>query len=81
MARADMEDVHRELLVKRQKYLRDNVIMEPGLLRRLKDAGVFSNSMIHAITVRTDAQDLVLILVCLAVTCVNVYMVRAFYRL
>ncbi|WAQ98406.1 hypothetical protein MAR_022779 [Mya arenaria] len=44
-----MDEIHRELLMKRQKYLRDNIIMEERLLRRLKDCGVFSNSMIQTI--------------------------------
>lgn len=46
-----MDETHRELLLKRQKYLRENVIMEEGLLLKLKEKGVFTGTMISIIQV------------------------------
>lgn len=46
-----MDDVHRELLKKRQKYIVENVIMEDGLLTKLKEKGLFTNTMIGIIQV------------------------------
>ena len=47
-----MEDLHRELLRKRQKYLQENVIMEEGLALALQEKGVFTQSMVSSIMVR-----------------------------
>lgn len=44
-----MEDLHRELLRRRQKYLQENVIMEDGLLTALQEKGVFTSSMVASI--------------------------------
>ncbi|XP_052277719.1 DNA ligase 1-like [Dreissena polymorpha] len=49
-----MDDIHRELLLKRQRYLRDNVIMEEGLLSKLRESGVFNTSMIQVIQSEID---------------------------
>ena len=46
-----MEDLHRELLKKRQRYLQENVIMEEGLLTSLQEKGVFTPSMVAFILV------------------------------
>lgn len=44
-----MEDLHRELLRRRQKYLQDNVIMEDGLLKALQEKGVLTPTMVSSI--------------------------------
>ena len=52
-----MEETHRELLIKRQKYLRENVIMEEGLLMRLRDKGIFTGTMVSIIQVRYSLEQ------------------------
>jgi hypothetical protein len=46
-----MEEIHRELLKKRRSYLLENVIMEDGLLLKLREAGLFTNTMVAIIQV------------------------------
>ena len=46
-----MEDLHRELLRRRQKYLQDNVIMEDGILKALQEKGVLTPTMVTSIQV------------------------------
>ena len=54
-----MEDLHRELLRKRQKYLQENVIMEEGLALALQEKGVFTQSMVSSIMVRANKMLLI----------------------
>lgn len=54
-----MEELHRELLKKRKAYLQENVIMEDGLLTKLKEKGLFTNTMVSIIQVSvTTFQDI-----------------------
>ena len=52
-----MEDLHRELLKKRQKYLQENVIMEDGLLTALQEKGIFTPTMVSSIQVSNFVTD------------------------
>lgn len=54
-----MEDLHRELLRRRQKYLQENVIMEDGLLTALQEKGVFTSSMVASIQVNITLEKLI----------------------
>ena len=49
-----MEDIHRELLKKRRPYLLENVIMEEGLLTKLREVGLFSTTMVAIIQVSNN---------------------------
>ncbi|XP_045215573.2 uncharacterized protein LOC123565864 isoform X2 [Mercenaria mercenaria] len=51
-----MDELHRELLKKRRPYLQENVIMENGLLMKLKEKGLFSNTMIAIIQGESDPE-------------------------
>lgn len=51
-----MEDLHRELLKKRQKYLQENVIMEDGLLTSLQEKGIFTPTMVSSIQSEKDPE-------------------------
>lgn len=46
-----MEELHRELIKKRKPYIQENVIMEESMLVKMKEKGLFTNTMITSIKV------------------------------
>lgn len=50
-----MEEVHRELLKKRQKYIQENIILEESLLDKMREKGLFTQSMVNMVKAEEDA--------------------------